>query len=247
MKKPLVIGHRGAAAYAPENTMASFQKALTLGAGGIEIDVQMTKDGRLVICHDETVDRTTDGSGAIQALTLKEIQMLDAGSWFSENFRGEKIPVLEELLDFLRGRDILLNIELKNGIVLYRGLEEKVLEALRIYHMEHYTILSSFNHYSLLRLKELNPRIKTGVLYVAGLVEPWEYARRIGADALHPIYYSVLPEIVTGAQVHQMPIYTYTVNEMKDLERIFSLGVAGIITDYPDLGKIAADKVFRKD
>ena len=247
MKKPLIIGHRGAAAYAPENTMISFEKALALGANGIEIDVQMSKDGGLVICHDERVDRTTNGRGAIQALTLKEIQNLDAGSWFGKEFSGEKIPVLEELLDFLRGRDVLLNIELKNGIVLYRGLEEKVLEALRIYRMEHCTTLSSFNHYSLLRLKELNPHIPTGILYVAGLVEPWEYARRIGADALHPIYYSVLPEIAAGARTHQMPIYTYTVNEMKDLERMVSIGVAGIITDYPDRGKAAVDKVFARE
>ncbi|SHK16758.1 glycerophosphoryl diester phosphodiesterase [Geosporobacter subterraneus DSM 17957] len=243
MKRPLIIGHRGASAYAPENTMASFKKALALGADGLEIDVQMSKDGHLVICHDERVDRTTDGTGAIQALTLKELQKLDAGSWFSKEFKGEKIPVLEDLLDCLRGRNILLNIELKNGIVLYEGLEEKILEALGIYRMEHCTVLSSFNHYSLLKIKGLNPRIKVGILYVAGMVRPWEYARSIGADGLHPIYYSVRPEIVAGAQTHQMPIYTYTVNEISDLEKIAGMEVAGIITDYPDRGRNAVDKI----
>ncbi|MEW9123396.1 MAG: glycerophosphodiester phosphodiesterase family protein, partial [Thermotaleaceae bacterium] len=164
--------------------------------------------------------------------------------WFGESFTGERIPRLEEVLEFLKGKKVQLHIELKNGIVLYRSLEEKVLQAVKDYGMEEQVSISSFNHYSLLKIKQLQPSIKTGILYVAGLVAPWDYAKRIQADEIHPLHYGVQPEIVEGCSDNEIPIYTYTVNEDHDLERIAKLGVEGIITDYPDRGRAIIQSLF---
>ncbi|MBB6215423.1 glycerophosphoryl diester phosphodiesterase [Anaerosolibacter carboniphilus] len=234
MKRPLVIAHRGASGDAPENTLAAYKKALDFGADGIEIDIHLSKDGRLIVCHDEKVDRTTDGKGLINDMTLREIKRLDAGSWYGEAYRGEKILVLEEVLDLLREKDILLNIELKNGIIPYRQLEEKVLQRIKDYRMKEKIIISSFNHTSLMKIKQLNQSIKTGVLYVAALVEPWEYAKKIKADALHPLFYNIRPELVRNCRQSSIDINTFVVNEAIELSLISKLGVSGIITNYPD-------------
>jgi glycerophosphoryl diester phosphodiesterase len=115
---PKIIGHRGASHIAPENTMASFEAALKLGVDGIETDVQETKDGQLVLCHDELLNRTTNGKGLIKDYTLKELKELSAGAWFSKEYENERIPLLEELLDILKNRDILINIEIKSGVLI---------------------------------------------------------------------------------------------------------------------------------
>lgn len=135
MKNIINFAHRGASAVCPENTMAAFRKGLELGATGIETDVQMTKDGGLVLIHDETLNRTTSGSGYVKDKTLAEILEVDAGSWFSPEFKGEKLPLLEDLLDLLQGRDTVLNIEFKNGTFFYPGMEEKVIAAVREFKM----------------------------------------------------------------------------------------------------------------
>lgn len=149
MNRPIIYGHRGASQYAPENTLASYNRAIEMGADGIEIDVHKSKDGHLIVCHDERVDRTTNGQGYIKDLILKEIKSLDAGSWFSKEFSGEKIPLLEEVLEFVKDKDILLNIELKNGPIFYDGIEDELIRLVRVFNLVENTIISSFNHYSL--------------------------------------------------------------------------------------------------
>ncbi|MCY6371440.1 glycerophosphodiester phosphodiesterase [Clostridium ganghwense] len=227
--------HRGASAYYPENTMLAFEKALKLGATGIETDVQMTKDGIPILMHNELVNRTTNGRGLVKNYTYKEIRKLDAGSWFRKDFKGLKVPSLEELMEFLKCKNIKLNIELKNNIVLYEGIEKKVLDMVYKYNMQNRVIISSFNHYTLEKCKEISQEIKIGLLYVSGLYEPEKYAKRLKGEALHPYFYSLmLPGIIEEIQEAGIMINTYTVDEKKYMRFFVDKGVDGIITNYPD-------------
>jgi glycerophosphoryl diester phosphodiesterase len=167
MKKPVIIAHRGASAYAPENTMAAFKKALEMKAGGIEIDVHLTKDGYPVVVHDEKLGRTSNGTGLIKDKTLEELKELDFGSWFSEEFKNQSIPTLDEVMELISTENILFNIELKSGAVLYHDIERIVVDMVKEYEMEERVIISSFNHYSLLEVKKIAPEIKIGFLYSA--------------------------------------------------------------------------------
>lgn len=240
MKSVLNIAHRGASAYCPENTMAAFQRALELGATGIETDVQMTSDGQLVLIHDESLQRTAGSPKLVKDVTLDELKQLDAGSWFDPVFNGERIPTLRELLELVKPYEgVQINIELKNGIILYPGMEEAVIEEIRSHGMEERIIISSFNHYSLVLCKRIAPEVRTGILYSEGLYEPWEYAARIGANALHAYHYAVLPEWAAQAAERGIAYHPWTVNETTEMKRLLEAGVAGIITDYPDrLGEL---------
>ncbi|MFC4812560.1 glycerophosphodiester phosphodiesterase [Paenibacillus sp. GCM10023250] len=235
MKTVLNIAHRGASAYCPENTMAAFRRAIELGATGIETDVQMTSDGQLVLIHDESLQRTAGSPGHVKDVTLEEAKGLDAGSWFGPSFAGERIPTLRELLELVKPHeDVHVNIELKNSIVPYPGLEEAVIEEVRLQGLSERIIISSFNHYSLVHCKALAPEVRTGVLYVEGLFEPWDYAARIGASALHAHHLAVLPEWTARAAERGIVYNPWTVNEPAEMKRLIAAGVASIITDYPD-------------
>ncbi|SET18108.1 glycerophosphodiester phosphodiesterase [Anaerobranca gottschalkii] len=231
-----IIAHRGASAIAPENTMPAFKKAIEMGCKGIETDVHMTKDGVLVLCHDEQVDRTTNGKGYIKDYTLKELKKLDAGVKFSEEFAGVKIPTLEELLIYLFDKDIYLNIEIKLGGFYYPDIEAKVLELLYKYNYVEKSIISSFNHYSLVEVRKLDSDIKTAILYMEGLYKPWEYAKTVGATALHPYIEGVTEEIIKEAKLNKMPVTVFTVDEREEISKFINYGVNGIITNHPDIG-----------
>lgn len=233
-ERPLVYAHRGASGYAPENTMAAFRKAAELGSCGVECDVQLTKDGNLIICHDETVDRTTNGKGLIKDLRLEEIRGLDAGSWFGEQFRNEKIPVFSELLKLVRETGLRLNVEIKSDIVLYPGIEEKVLAEITAFGLRERVIVSSFNHYLIHRVKQLAPDIKAGILYMEGLYEPWNYMRTVGCECAHPFYMALKPEIAKELKARGLMINVFTVNEPGHAAALAEMGVDIIITNYPD-------------
>lgn len=237
MNRPIIYGHRGASQYAPENTLASYNRAIEMGADGIEIDVHKSKDGHLIVCHDERVDRTTNGQGYIKDLILKEIKSLDAGSWFSKEFSGEKIPLLEEVLEFVKDKDILLNIELKNGPIFYDGIEDELIRLVRVFNLVENTIISSFNHYSLSYIKNIDKQFKTGILYIAGMIDPWEYAKKVGASYIHPLYLTINEEVVLESQNNGVKVNSFTVNTEKEIELMKSFKVDGIITDCPDICK----------
>ncbi|MFC2949330.1 glycerophosphodiester phosphodiesterase [Virgibacillus sediminis] len=233
------VAHRGASAHAPENTMAAFEKGFEMKADYVEIDVQMTKDGELVLIHDTTVDRTTDGTGLVGDFTLEEIRQLDAGSWFGEEFAGEKVPTFEELLDAYRGKVGIL-IELK-APELYPGIEEKVAEALKERNMDKTAngkiVIQSFNHESVKKSKELLPELPHAVL--AGM--SWadvtdeqlaEFATY--ADFFNPNMNIVTPELVESVHTAGMEIYPYTSRSEEQAKHLFDLNVDGIITDYPE-------------
>lgn len=226
--------HRGASGYCPENTMAAFEEAIALGATGIETDVQMTKDHRLVLIHDESLFRTTGKQRMVKELTFAELKKLDAGRWFHRKFRGETVPALEDLLDFVRQKDIMLNVELKNGLIFYPNIEERLIGLIRRYGLSERVVISSFNHYSVARVKQLAPEMKTAILYASGLFKPWTYARRIGAKALHAHHSTVTPNLVDEARQNDVIYTPYTVNQPYEMERLLQAGVEGIITNYPD-------------
>ncbi|NFV12756.1 glycerophosphodiester phosphodiesterase [Clostridium sporogenes] len=234
MKHTKILAHRGASAYAPENTMVAFKKAIDMNADGIELDVHLSKDGRIVIIHDEKVDRTTNGKGEVKDFTLDELKKLDAGFWFSDEYEGERIPTLEELLKLINNTNIYLNIEIKAGYRIYPNIEEKVIDMIEKYKILDRVIISSFDHYSLVRVKEINLNIKTGMLYEAALYEPWDYARSIKVEALHPNYITLTKEFIDKANINNLEINPYTVNDENDMERLIKSKVTSVITNYPD-------------
>jgi len=214
--------------------MAAFRRAIELGATGIETDVQRTKDGRLVLIHDESLKRTTGDARLVKDVDYTEMAALDAGSWFSESYAGERIPLLEELLELAKDTELVINLELKNGVVPYEGIEAEVISMVQKHGLSERIIISSFNHYSLVLCKEIAPEIKTGILYMEGLYQPWEYAKSIKANALHAYKYAILPQWVQEAAEHGIAYHPFTVNDEIELERLLRFGVSGIITDYPD-------------
>ncbi|MDU6878507.1 MULTISPECIES: glycerophosphodiester phosphodiesterase [Clostridium] len=224
----------GASAYAPENTMSAFKKAIDMNADGIELDVHLSKDGHIVIIHDEKVDRTINGKGEVKNFTLDELKKLDAGFWFSDEYKGEKIPTLEEVLNLINNTDIYLNIEIKAGYRFYPNIEEKVIDMVKKYKMLDRVIISSFDHYSLVRVKEINSNIKTGMLYEAALYEPWDYARSIKVEALHPNYITLTKEFIDKASINNLEVNPYTVNDETDMEALIKSKVTSVITNYPD-------------
>lgn len=229
-----IYAHRGASGYAPENTLEAFALAVSMGADGVELDVHLSADGELVVIHDEKVDRTTNGTGWIRDLTLEQLKKLDASNG-KEAYRGAKIPTLGEVYDLLRDTGLHVNVEIKTDAVQYPDIERKCLELAREKGMEERVLYSSFNHYTLARLLQLNPAAKTGLLYMSGLYQPWTYAKSVGATHIHPFYPSLfLPELPQGCAENGVGINAWTVNDPAVMEQCVECG-AGIITDYPDV------------
>lgn len=235
----LIFAHRGARGYAPENTMAAFRRALDLGADGIELDVQLSRDGAVVVCHDHTIDRTSDGSGWVRDLTLAELRRRDCGSWFDPAFAGERIPTLEEVLAWLAPTPLLLNVELKNGPVVYPGLEEKTAALLAAFGLQERTVISSFYHPSLRRIRELDRRLRTGVLFACRPLAPLALARDVDAAFLHPHWHYLEADWVATAQRAGVGVNVFTVNTPSELALAQAAGADGIFTDYPDLARRA--------
>ncbi|WBL12936.1 glycerophosphodiester phosphodiesterase [Sutcliffiella sp. NC1] len=233
MKNTKVFAHRGAAGTHPENTMIAFQEALRVGADGVELDVHLTKDNVPVVIHDETVNRTTNGSGWIKEYYYDDLRKLDAGSWFDEEFTGCTIPSLEEVLQWIAKTSLQINIELKNGIVRYENIEKIVIDLVHKYNLKDRVIISSFNHYSLVEVNKCAPEIETAILFMEGLYKPWEYAKTIGATGLHCYLPVAVPELLEGANIEGMPVRPFVVNEEKHIAALVRGGCSAIITDWP--------------
>ena len=246
MENTLVWAHRGASGYAPENTLEAFQKAIDLKADGIELDVQMTKDGQLVIIHDETVDRVSDGSGWVKDFTYDEIKKLNVNKTFPQYGRVQ-IPTLEEVYQIVKDTNLQINVELKNGIVFYDKLEERVLELTKKMGLQERVIYSSFNHYSVMKLKKLDPSVPTGFLYEDGYLDMPEYASRHGVEALHPALYNLqYPNFIQDCKRRGIKVRVWTVNEREDMKMICDHGLNAMITNYPDIGRQVVEDYERK-
>ena len=233
-ERPLIIAHRGASASAPENTLAAFRLALEQGADGIELDVTRCASGEVVVMHDATVDRTTDGTGAVLALPLDALRALDAGSWFGAAWSGERVPLLEEVLEEVGGR-LRVNIEIKregSG----GGLEERVAELVRCHGLQDSVIISSFSPRALRRMRRAAPELPRALLTAwpapPELILAWA-GPLLAPQALHPPHRLVHAASVATAHRLGLRVNAWTVNERADMARMIALGVDGIITDRP--------------
>lgn len=230
----LIYGHRGASGYAPENTLPAFQLAMDMGADGFELDVHLSKDGELVVIHDETVDRTTDGTGLVRELTLAQLKKLDAYNGM-DAYRGTRIPTLGEVFDLIRHTRHIVNVEIKTDEWFYPQIEEKCLALAAEKGIEDRVIYSSFNHYTLMKLRQLKPDAKLGMLFGDIMVRPWEYAQQLSVDYLHPMKMNIyVPGFAEGAKAAGCGINMWTINDEETMHQCMKHG-AGIITNYPDL------------
>jgi glycerophosphoryl diester phosphodiesterase len=228
----LLIAHRGASGHAPENTLAAFRKAVALGVSFIETDLQLTRDSRLVAIHDQTVNRTTNGQGAVHDLTLADLRKLDAGSWFGSEFAGERIPTLEEILDFAKKNDVVFYLELKPGGSW--GGEHSLIGALRESGEIARTIVISFDAGILAAVRKIEPTLMTGLLYEGHIDEPLDKALEIGARQVAVRGDLVTPWLLSEARRRDLQVVCWTVNQAAHMRLLMDAGVDGIMSDYPD-------------
>ncbi len=232
----LVFGHRGARAYAPMNTLPSFELALEQGADGVELDVRLTRDGEMIIMHDDRVDATTDGEGRVSDFTLAEIQSLDAGSWFGEAFKGARVPTLDEVFEAIGART-RINVEIKPEFGRSSGeVEHKVAEAIRRHGLARRVIVSSFNPVTLRRFRRAMPEVPIGYLYSRDV--PFFVPQlMIGLphEARHPHFDMIDAKYMAWAKRQGYRVNTWTVNDPAKAVELRDLGVDCVITDAPDV------------
>jgi glycerophosphoryl diester phosphodiesterase len=236
-----VLAHRGASAYAPENTLASFRLAIEQQADWLELDVQQTKDGRLVVFHDLRMERTTNGRGALRDLTLEQVRQLDAGAWFAPGFAGERVPTFEEVVELASEHNVRIFPEVKDPR-FYPGIEERVAAVISAHGYEDRTIVQSFDMASLDRIHQVNPRLKLAALYTAtaplrgepprGVTvvgPPWEL---VGSDAT----------LVRDAHANGRQVVVWSVDGPSPVRSLVEARVDGIITNRPDVVRAAIER-----
>lgn len=238
--RPIIFAHRGACAHAPENTLAAFELALRHEADAIELDVKLSADGQVVVIHDQTVDRTTDGQGDVRYMTLAALKELDAGSFFDIAFQGEHIPTLENVFETM-GHRTFINVELTNYASPNDDLPERVVEIVKRLRMEKRVLCSSFNPRALLKIIRVTSDIPIGLLAQHGRAGWWarSWLGRIIVpyESLHPELKDVTQALITSTHQHGHRIHVYTVNQSEDMRRLFVMGVDGIFTDDPRLAR----------
>ncbi len=240
----LNIAHRGFSGKYPENTMLAFEKAIEAGADGIELDVHFTKDGEVVVIHDERIDRTANGEGFVVDFTYEELSAFDASAGFAGVYGFNKIPTLREYFELVKPVEgLITNIELKTSVNEYPGIEKAVLELIDEFELEDRIIISSFNHYSVMRAKSINPRIKCGFLESSWIYNFGEYTKTRGIECVHPKYISLNEESVAEIKSNSIQINTWTVNEEAEVERLYNLGIDAVISNYPDMAKSVIDRL----
>ncbi len=249
MSRPLVIAHRGASGYAPENTLAAFRAAIALGADMVELDVHPTADRRLAVIHDASIDRTCDGRGFVREMTLAEIQAFDAGIWWGPGFAGERVPSLDEVLALTRGR-CRVNVEVKapEGGERPGRVEEEVvaplLAAVEATGTCGEVLVSSFDPVVLRAMRAASDlplgvlfeaRVESGAGFRPDRLEPYlTVAAETGAYSLHPYWRFAGCRLVRAAHDAGLRVYPWTVNREADLGKFVGLGVDGVITNHPD-------------
>ena len=243
---PLVIAHRGASMYAPENTIAAFDLAVKMGADAIELDTMLTVDGTAIVIHDQSLERTTNGNGNVSSKTVDEIKLLDAGSIFDTKFSGEKIPTLEEVFSDV-GMKIMINVELKNYASPFDSLPETVVDLTRKKGLSERVLLSSFNPIALIKAHRAGPEIRRAAIIGGG----HKFVRILiqaltNYSALHPEVSLVNQEIVIKHHVAGHQVNVWTVNEETEMIKLLAMGVDGLITDAPDIAKKAIERISRE-
>lgn len=241
-----VFAHRGASGYAPENTLEAFALAGEQGAQGIELDVQLTKDSEVVVIHDETIDRVSTGKGAVRDYTLEELRRFSFHNHKKE-YEGVQIPTLREVLEQVKPGGMEVNIELKTGIYWYPGLEEKTVELVKAAGMENRVIYSSFNHYSVQKILELDGEAETAYLYSDVLLNVENYAKNTGVCGLHPaVYHLKMADFLESYRRSGLKVRVWTVNDEADMRQFIEKDLEAVITNYPDRALRVRDEVNQK-
>ncbi len=235
LKKPVIFAHRGACALAPENTIASFELAVAHGADAVELDAKLSRDGVVMVIHDPTLERTTNGKGKVNEFTLKELKTLDAGSKFEANFSGEKIPTLEEVFEHV-GNKLLVNVELTNYKSPQDDLIPRVVQLVKEQNMQHRVLFSSFLPKNLIKVRALLPEAAVAQLSLPGLpgmITRSDFMRPVSPEIIHPYLTDVSARYVRTEHSKGRRVHVWTVNQERDLRRMLELKVDGIFTDDP--------------
>lgn len=245
---PLILAHRGANKVAPQNTIPAFRKALDFRADGIETDVHLSKDGEIVICHNYTVDATSNGKGLISDMTFDELRKLDFGSYFSSEFKGVTLPTLSELLDVVRDMS-LINIEIK-APKTKNDLVKKVIEKVHEFGVQNNTIISCFDPECIFESKQIDPSIKTGFLYETGELGTEitnfgvvKYCKQLNADAAHPEHILMTEGLVKELHTENIAVNPWTVNEYEDIIKYTKWGCDALITNVPDYARKVLEEI----
>jgi glycerophosphoryl diester phosphodiesterase len=228
----LIVAHRGASGYAPENTFAAFRRAIAMGAGFIETDLHLSRDARFVAIHDASVNRTTNGQGAVHDFTLADLRKLDVGSWFGSEFAGERIPTLEEILEFAKKHDVVFYLEIKPSGSW--GGEHALISALRESGEIARTVIISFDPLILTNIRAIEPTVMTGLLFDGKVDNPLEKAVEIGARQIAARGDLVSPKFLKDARERDLQVVCWTVNHPGHMRLLAEAGVDGIMSDYPD-------------
>jgi len=231
--RTLVWGHRGARAYAPMNTIPSFELALKQGADGVELDTHLSKDSKLIVLHDFTVDSTTDGKGLAKDMTLAQLKALDAGSSFSPQYKGTRIPTLDEVFEAV-GKKLFINVEIKSETQETDGVEQAVADCIARHGLMSSVIVSSFNPLALKRFRAIQPEVPIGYLYSPD----YDFSKQMEGfphEARHPQDQMIDSAYMDWAKMHNYRVNTWTVNDPARAVALRDLGVDAIITDKPDV------------
>lgn len=245
-----IWAHRGYSGRYPENTMLAFQKAVEAGTDGIELDVHSTRDGVLVIHHDETLNRTTDGFGRICECSFGDLYSLNAAARFRKGYPRQQIPRLEEYCEWVREQHVQTNLEIKNDMVFYPSIEENVWRMLEKYGITDRVMISSFNHITLKKIKEIAPEARVGALVLPewGVkVRPGAYCAEAGFEAYHPSWEHLDQEAVQDCRLHHIEVNVWTVNEPMKVDQLYSWGCDGVITNYPEMVRKRIQNQAQKD
>lgn len=233
----LNFAHRGSLTEAPENTLPAFQKAIDHGARGIELDVQLTKDWKLVVCHDHKLTRfNNDAKKRIIDMTLTEIKEIDVSGSFDTDYKGTTLATLEEVLEICPD-DMLLNIEIKNIPVIYDGIEDLLIQSLSEHNRLHDVIISSFDHMALKKVQKIAPSLPIGMLFYYRILEPWKYAEQSGLEvtSIHPNQVYTDREFVEQCKASGYQVYPFTVNNVEHYEELAEFGVDGVFSNNPEI------------
>jgi glycerophosphoryl diester phosphodiesterase len=245
LSRPIIFGHRGASAFAPENTLAAFKLALEHGADGVELDAKLTTDGRVVVIHDQTVDRTTGKSGVVREMSLAQLKAFDAGSFKGPEYAGEPIPTLDEVFEAV-GSQTLINVEITNYTSVWDALPDRIADLVIKMGLQDHVMFSSFHPLNLYRIKRRLPGCPVGILTEEGKqgrLLRGGLGRLFAPNYIHPYYTDVDAAVLASEHQRGRQINVWTVDEEEDIRCLVKLGIDGIITDNPRLAKqIAAEK-----
>lgn len=244
MRSPWIIAHRGASGHAPENTFAAFERAVQLGAGFIETDLQLTRDAQFVAIHDANLERTTNGFGAVHDRTLAELRQLDAGMWFDRQFMDQRIPTLEAILEFASEHDVVFYLEVKYSAAW--GMHHTLAATLGKPQNAARTIVICFDPATIDSVRKVEPAVMTGLLIDSAKGDPVKMAQDVGARQICPRADLVTPELVERAHRADLHVVTWTVNDAEKMRAMIDVGVDGIMTDLPDrLRAVVEDRVAK--